>query len=149
MSNHTSTEHLEINDVTPITPQAPFSMVRSSLNKTYSVRTIVTVSMSTTKATTKDTKALPLADTLRDLALLRASDVDLTALLPSNAKQDSLHVVGEDKGSLEDSSEFIKEARKALKVHDRGEIEAQGKKLEEVSEKYEALLAGLTERPDR
>lgn len=92
----------------------------------------------------KDAKALPLSDTLRDLALLRASDVDLAALLPGNAatltKPDSL---GDENKALEDSSEFIREARKALKVHDRGDAELLGRKLDEVDRKYEDLLAGL------
>lgn len=83
----------------------------------------------------KDTKALPLSDTLRDLALLRASDVDLAALLPPKDK--------EDKGSLSESTEFIAEARKALKVQDRGDVEMRGKKLDDVRKKFEDLLAGV------
>ncbi|KAJ2937028.1 hypothetical protein H1R20_g54, partial [Candolleomyces eurysporus] len=82
----------------------------------------------------KDSKALPLSDTLRDLALLRASDVDLAALLPANSTNSNAgdgDGDGEVKASVADSSEFIKEARKALKVQDRGDAEIQGKKLDD------------------
>ena len=88
----------------------------------------------------KDAKALPLSDTLRDLALLRASDVDLAGLLPASVDSKT---AGGDEDSLDDSSEFIRETRKALRIHDRGDAQVQGKALEEISAKYEDLLAGL------
>ena len=92
----------------------------------------------------KDTKALPLSDTLRDLALLRASDVDLAALLPANSTNSSgASGDGAVEESVANSSEFIKEARKALKVQDRGEAEIQGKKLDVVRSKFEDVLDGL------
>jgi len=81
----------------------------------------------------KDTKALPLSDTLRDLALLRASDIDLAALLPPNED----HASGEHT-SVQLSTEFIQEARRALKL----EVEPQGK-LDEVRSGLEELLAKL------
>ncbi|KAJ2913474.1 hypothetical protein MD484_g6942, partial [Candolleomyces efflorescens] len=90
----------------------------------------------------KDTKALPLSDTLRDLALLRASDVDLAALLPANSTNNSnASSDGAVEESVANSSEFIKEARKTLKVQDRGEAEIQGKKLDVVRSKFEEVLA--------
>lgn len=95
----------------------------------------------TTSKKARDTKALPLSDTLRDLALLRASDVDLAALLPVDTAPDG----AQDEGSLEDSSEFIRETRKALRIHDRGDAEVLGKKLDDIEVKYEDLLAGLEE----
>ena len=92
----------------------------------------------------KDTKALPLADTLRDLALLRASDVDLAALLPANSTNSNSSAVDDEvEASVANSSEFIKEARKALKVQDRGDAEMQGKKLDDVRSKFEDVLDGL------
>lgn len=88
----------------------------------------------------KDAKALPLSDTLRDLALLRANDMDLAGLLPASVDSKT---AGGDEGSLDDSSEFIRETRKALRVHDRGDAQVQGEALGEISVKYEDLLAGL------
>ncbi|TEB37542.1 hypothetical protein FA13DRAFT_1726655 [Coprinellus micaceus] len=92
----------------------------------------------------KDAKALPLSDTLRDLALLRASDVDLAGLLPASVDSKT---AGGDEGSLDASSEFIRETRKALRVHDRGDAQVQGEVLEEILAKYEDLLAGLQAVP--
>ena len=43
----------------------------------------------------KEMKALPLSETLRDLALLRASEVDLAALLPPEDE-----IRGDEKGNL-------------------------------------------------
>ncbi|KAG2015931.1 hypothetical protein CC2G_009150 [Coprinopsis cinerea AmutBmut pab1-1] len=103
------------------------------------------MSQSTKKA--KDIKALPLSETLRDLALLRASEVDLAGLLPGEAA----HEAGNDKGdeAVKTSSEFIAETRKALKVQDRGELETQGQKLEEVRLQYEELSAGLNQNAEK
>ncbi|TFK25499.1 hypothetical protein FA15DRAFT_703605 [Coprinopsis marcescibilis] len=87
-------------------------------------------------------KPLPLSETLRDLALLRTSDVDLAALLPSEYTKGE----GNDKGdaAVKESSEFIAETRNAVKLHDRGSVEVQGKQLDEIRRKYEELLEGLS-----
>jgi hypothetical protein len=94
----------------------------------------------------KEIKALPLSETLRDLALLRASEVDLAGLLPPEA------VSGDQGGkdykgnqAVAESAEFIAEARKAIRLHDRGDVEGQGKKVEEVRKAYEELLEGVKE----
>ena len=95
----------------------------------------------------KEIKALPLSETLRDLALLRASEVDLASLLPP-AKAVSEDQDGkDDKGNqaVAESAEFIAEARKAIRVHDREDVEGQGKKVEEVRKAYEELLEGVKE----
>jgi hypothetical protein len=94
------------------------------------------MSNSTKKA--KEIKALPLSETLRDLALLRASEVDLASLVPPEAAED-------DKGNqaVAESAEFIAEARKAMRVYDRGDVEVQGRKVDEVRRKYEELLEGV------
>lgn len=95
------------------------------------------MSNSTKKA--KEIKALPLSETLRDLALLRASEVDLASLLPAE------ETAVQDEGNLAvaESAEFIAEARKAIRVHDRGDVEVQGRKVDEVRRKYEELLEGI------
>jgi hypothetical protein len=111
--------------------------------ESFAVRNPFQTIMSQPAKKAKDTKALPLSDTLRDLALLRASDVDLAALLPANSTNNSNASDGAVEESVANSSEFIKEARKALKVQDRGQAEIQGKKLDVVRSKFEDVLAGL------
>ncbi|CCM04376.1 uncharacterized protein FIBRA_06550 [Fibroporia radiculosa] len=96
---------------------------------------------------------LPLGDTLRDLALLRASECDLSSLLPpkplayipradassseSEQTQDSVNE------SVEKSYEFAREARAVMKLLHREEVVKQGSRLEDVRSGLEDLLRGL------
>lgn len=82
---------------------------------------------------------LPLADTLRDLALLRASDLDVASILARQDTQSSPH----QSNAFDGSREFIHISRKVLKLHDSGGVEIQGEKVEAVRNKLEALLDGL------
>lgn len=96
-------------------------------------------------------KPLPLGDTLRDLALLRATDLDLASLLSSEVatpRDDSSNDAADEQGinsSVERSYEFVSEARKAIKVLNRGEVDKQGVKVEDVRSKLEDTLRGLQE----
>jgi hypothetical protein len=88
-------------------------------------------------AKAKDMKPFPLENTLRDLALLRVSEIDMEELLPRatvNGKEGS--VVGE-------SYELVREARKALKIQHGGGVGRQGEKVEEVRNEIEELLEGV------
>lgn len=80
--------------------------------------------MSKTKT---DAHALPLDSTLRDLALLRAFEVDLSSLLPHEAPSES----AVDK-SVARSHEFAREARTAIRMFNRGSVDEQGERLEGV-----------------
>ncbi|GBE81363.1 predicted protein [Sparassis crispa] len=97
---------------------------------------------------------LPLSDTLRDLALLRASDLDLSTVLPPSAMTSAL--AGGDaaipdsdaaSGSVNDavkrSYEFAQEARMVLRLLNRGKVEKQGSRVEDVRSKLEDVLQGL------
>lgn len=86
------------------------------------------------------TSPLSLNDTLRDLALLRACDVDLTDTLDTKsvAEQKS-----ESDTSVDRSYEFVHEARAALKVLNRGEVEKQGTRVEEIRSNLEDVAQGL------
>ncbi|EIN11951.1 hypothetical protein PUNSTDRAFT_83821 [Punctularia strigosozonata HHB-11173 SS5] len=83
---------------------------------------------------------LPITDTLRDLAVLRASDIDLSSLLPPRPESNGTAV---DKSVLE-SYQFVKEARAALRILNRGDVEAQGAKVEDLRGKLEDILNGLS-----
>lgn len=91
----------------------------------------------------KDSKPLSLGDTLRDLALLRASDVDLSSLLPVSSLTTSDSSKAESNVSVQRSYEFVREARTAIKMHDRADAAIQGDRLETVRNKLEDLLKGL------
>jgi len=80
---------------------------------------------------------LPLSVTLRDLALLRASDVDLSSVLEPS--KDNSH---ED--SLQRSSEFAKEARTVMKLANNGSIDSQGARIDEIRTQCEEILSNLT-----
>ncbi|KAJ7594719.1 hypothetical protein C8J56DRAFT_927475 [Mycena floridula] len=90
----------------------------------------------------KDTKPLALADTLRDLALLRAaSDIDLSALLPHSVSNS--HIESDVEKSMQMSYEFAKEARSALKIYNRNTVDEQGNRVESVRTKLDEALSGL------
>ncbi|PVF93833.1 hypothetical protein CPB86DRAFT_714552 [Serendipita vermifera] len=79
---------------------------------------------------------LPLSVTLKDLAILRASEVDLSQVLEPSKPT-------EYDESLQRSLEFAKEARKALKLANNGSIEHQGSRIDEVRALGEEILAVL------
>ncbi|OSX55805.1 hypothetical protein POSPLADRAFT_1063499 [Postia placenta MAD-698-R-SB12] len=93
---------------------------------------------------------LPLGDALRDLALLRASDCDLSSVLPpaspSSAEASS---VGTDENtravheSVAKSYEFVREARAVIKLLDRGVVDRQGGRVEDVRARLEDVGRGL------
>lgn len=86
-------------------------------------------------AKAKSTNPLPLPDVLRDLAVLRASDVDLNSLVPTaGSGQDTV---------VESSYEFVREARGALGMHSRGKADTQGERVERIRSSLEELLEGV------
>ena len=106
------------------------------------------------KARRKDAPPLALEDTLRDLAILRVSSVDLTAVLDSSA-----HTVAHlpttlaagnttEEATVIDTSvlrshEFAYAARAAIKIKNRGDVEAQVERVNDVRDKLEDVAAGL------
>lgn len=83
---------------------------------------------------------LSLNNTLRDLALLRACDVDLAKFLP---RADSAVEKSQADESVDRSYEFVREARAALKVLNRGEVEKQGIRVEDTRSTLEDVNQGL------
>jgi hypothetical protein len=96
---------------------------------------------------TKDQKALPLSNTLRDLALLRASDLDLATLVPTtlgdNTRQSDENKAVE--ASLENSYDYVRSARTVMKINDRGDVDVQGQRIEGVREKLSNVEEGLAD----
>jgi hypothetical protein len=110
----------------------------------HSLTTISSLPMSKNKG-----KNLTFAEVLRDLALIRASDLDLTSLLPpseisNQSNSQSQHPeVDEIESSFTQSQEFITAARAALRTMNRGDADVQGDKIEKLRSQLEAVQAGL------
>jgi hypothetical protein len=87
---------------------------------------------------------LPLGDVLRDLAVLRASDVDLSdgTTFPDADSADSANGTDGPQESVQQSYLFVREAREALKVHQRGDLDKQGDKLDVLRSELEELRDG-------
>ena len=85
-----------------------------------------------------DAHTLPLDATLRDLALLRACDVNLSSLLPPEAPSE-----GAVDKSVARSHEFANEARAAIRMLNRGSVEDQGERLEGVRAVLEDAAGAL------
>ncbi|KAG0704658.1 hypothetical protein DFH29DRAFT_910369 [Suillus ampliporus] len=91
-------------------------------------------------------KPLPLHDTLHDLALLRASSVDLSGLIGDDTAplQSSGGVEGIEESTIQ-SYAFAREARTALKMHNSGEAQKQATRIEKVQEELADLLRSLSD----
>lgn len=87
-------------------------------------------------------KPLPLSDVLRDLALLRASALDIPEIFKA-AQQDSDVISAssspESVPSVAASYSYVATVRAAIKLKDSGKLEAEGKKIEDTRNKYEEL----------
>lgn len=98
----------------------------------------------------QDQKPLPLSDTLRDLAVLRASDIDLSEfLLPeeagdSNSKDPQSSGHDEQLRFVELSYDLVKEARAAIRILNRGDVDEQGTKIDDVRGGLEEIVNGLS-----
>ena len=90
--------------------------------------------------TSKSRKPLPLSDILRDLALLRASALDIPEIFKA-AQHDSdvISSSPESDPSVAASYSYVATVRAAIKLKDLGKLEAVGKKIEDARNKYEEL----------
>ncbi|KAK7043557.1 hypothetical protein R3P38DRAFT_2887857 [Favolaschia claudopus] len=92
------------------------------------------------------TKPLPFSATLRDLALLRMSGLDVGSLVPTESIQsESLgdRPANSAGSSVEQSHEFAQQARAAMKLYNLGEVERVGEGVEVIRQKVEELSEGL------
>jgi transposase len=97
------------------------------------------------KVTKAATNTLSLEDTLHDLAVIRASDIDLAAILASAmpASVPNPHPHPTD-ASVARSHEFAQAARAAIKIRNRGDVEAQGERVNDVRGQLEEVVEGLS-----
>ena len=105
-------------------------------------------SMSSSKA--KVTKAainpLSLEDTLHDLAVIRASGIDLAAILDSTVPAPAAAAAPTAADTtVARSHEFAQAARTAIKIRNRGDVEAQGERVNGVRGQLEEVVEGLVE----
>lgn len=87
-------------------------------------------------------KPFALADTLHDLALIRASDVDLSGLIPDRTTS-----ITEEPGvlkSVELSHEFVAETRAALRAYNSGDMQRKNVEIQKAQAQLEELLRGLS-----
>jgi hypothetical protein len=108
--------------------------------------------MSTSKAKAKAATNPPLSleDTLHDMAVIRSSDIDLTAILASAMPAPSpvsptgtAPAAADVDASVARSHEFAQAARAAIKIKNRGDVEAQGERVNEVRGQLEEVVEGL------
>ncbi|KAI0741474.1 hypothetical protein C8Q80DRAFT_138339 [Daedaleopsis nitida] len=92
---------------------------------------------------TKMTHPLPLSSTLHDLALLRASDLDLAALLPQSPDSAGVEQASAIEESVQRSLEFSREARAALKLLYSDAVGLEGAKVEDVRGRLDDVVSGL------
>ena len=97
-------------------------------------------------------KPLPLSETLRDLALLRASDLNLSTLLPGTSPESSsvqtVTTPDDSETATVDSSvarsyELAVEARKTIRILNTASIDSQGGKVDKIRSQLEDVLKGL------
>lgn len=114
-------------------------------------------SMSTSKAKAKAATNPPLSleDTLHDMAVIRSSDIDLAAILASAIPAPSpvspmgtgtwttAPAAADVDASVARSHEFAQAARAAIKIKNRGDVEAQGERVNEVRGQLEEVVEGL------
>ncbi|KAJ4483592.1 hypothetical protein J3R30DRAFT_3285159 [Lentinula aciculospora] len=91
----------------------------------------------------KETKAFPLPDVLRDLALLRVSDVQLSSLVPQPSQSPSSSHNTDLDSDLEKSYQFSKEARAAIRLRNSRKVDDEAGRLEAVRSGLEDFVKGL------
>jgi len=104
------------------------------------------------KAKAATNPPLGLDDTLHDLAVILSSDIDLAAILASatpapshiapTATSTAVLLVNVDT-SVARSHEFVQAARAAIRIKNRGEVEAQGERVNDVRGQLEEVVEGL------
>ena len=83
---------------------------------------------------------LPVTATLQDLALLRASGVELASLLPAaarpNESNDAMDAV-QHQEAIEQSNVFVGEMRKAIRIGLRGDVGKIKEDIDKLNEEVE------------
>jgi hypothetical protein len=88
----------------------------------------------------KSANPLPLSDILRDLAVLRASDIDLSKAVPVQKPESGS---GEYAESLARSYEFVQQARQTIRMMNKGDVDKQGSRIDDARHQLEEIEKGL------
>jgi len=88
-------------------------------------------------------KVLPLADILRDLAVLRASEAEIPDSLLMGENEMQTHTSPSITASVASSYEFTQAARTAIKLHNSGKVDTEGAKVDNIQKKIVDALEGL------
>jgi len=88
---------------------------------------------------------LRLEDTLHDLAVIRTADIDLAAILSSTLPAPSSVAPSSEDASVARSHEFTQAARAAIRTKNRGDVEVQGERVNDVRGQLEEVVEGLQE----
>ncbi|KAJ8077038.1 hypothetical protein PM082_001461 [Marasmius tenuissimus] len=93
----------------------------------------------------KQAQSFPLKDVLRDLAVLRVSDIELATLLPSTTTQIDSEP-SQTTTELQQSYEYVQNARAVIRIRDRGTLDSEvSDPLEKSRNTLEEALKGLGE----
>jgi len=87
-------------------------------------------------------KVLPLADILRDLAVLRASEAEIPDSLLKGENEIQMHT-SPITASVASSYEFTQAARTAIKLHNSGKVDTEGAKVDNIQKKIVDALERL------
>lgn len=93
------------------------------------------------KKTKGSAKFLPLADILHDLAVLRASGIEISeSLLESSDDNHENTSTTPVAASVASSYEYTLAARKIIRLHDSNKVEREGARIEDLRSRIEVLL---------
>lgn len=92
----------------------------------------------------KDTKAFPLSETLRDLALLRSSDIDLSKLGLKPESHSGQEIDSDVSDSVKLSYEYVAEAKKVMEIANKGSVDSLADDVESLRGKLDVISQGLS-----
>ncbi|KAF9497290.1 hypothetical protein BDN71DRAFT_1414470 [Pleurotus eryngii] len=92
----------------------------------------------------KDTKAFPLNETLRDIAILRSSDIELSKLGLIPKSSSSQEVEGEVSDSVKLSYEYVAEAKKVMAIANKGTVDSLADNVESLRGQLDKISQGLS-----
>ena len=95
-----------------------------------------------------DAQPLPLKDTLQDLAVIRAAEIDLSSVLQSFVENEGANASAptqnaETEGSVKQSYDYVREARAAMRILHQGKADTEGGRVDAVRGELEEIVAGL------
>jgi len=128
-------------------PRVTDDMQRAGIPAGPHLRPAMSPKANAAKAATES--PLRLEDTLHDLAVIRTADIDLAAILSSTLPGSSSVAPSTEDASVARSHEFTQAARAAIRIKNRGNVEAQGERVNVVRGQLEEVVEGLVDGSTR